>query len=402
MENIFSDPRINLRHTDGRFFLWGRPGKYDLIIVNLPDPSALSLNRYYTTEFYRLAEKNLAAEGILIVRVSSAGEILPYATALYNRTVIKSLEKVFPRLFLVPGETLIIAASRNRIYAPAALLQTRFAERGLKTKFFTPYHLAYRLRPEGLAYLSGELSAIREKSVINSDLKPEAFTLLFFLSGMGFNPSALRHIQMLKSAMPFFVLIIFLAVILSGILCRRNQRLPLIAIFVLSFSGLSFQVIALLLFQAAVGFLYSFVGLLSALFLAGLSLAGWIFLKGLQKSRDKAGKALHLIFLSYPLLSLLLLAGLSLPFSQPVLAGIGLGTLSFLSGSVVGAAFSAAVRANKGKDTVSKAGFLYAADLAGAALGGLVTTFLFIPFLGIPGAVLLIASLNLTLFFLLK
>src|SRR5208337_2967291 len=47
-----TDPRVHVHNTDGRLFLRTTDRKFDVIIVNLPDPQTAQLNRFYTLEFF--------------------------------------------------------------------------------------------------------------------------------------------------------------------------------------------------------------------------------------------------------------------------------------------------------------------------------------------------------------
>lgn len=51
---------------------WGSPlhpeERYALVIANLPYPSTLQLNRWYTVEFFQMVRDLLAEEGILVSR----------------------------------------------------------------------------------------------------------------------------------------------------------------------------------------------------------------------------------------------------------------------------------------------------------------------------------------------
>ena len=46
------NPRLRIHNLDGRLFIKTAPEKFDGIILNLPSPSTLELNRYYTVEFF--------------------------------------------------------------------------------------------------------------------------------------------------------------------------------------------------------------------------------------------------------------------------------------------------------------------------------------------------------------
>ena len=56
---VNTEPRIHLNFADGRKFIMGTNEKYDVVIVALPDPSSLQLNRLYTMDFLSLLKEKL-------------------------------------------------------------------------------------------------------------------------------------------------------------------------------------------------------------------------------------------------------------------------------------------------------------------------------------------------------
>src|SRR3989339_2127127 len=66
-----SDSRVTIIHQDGRYYVKNTSKKqhYDIILVNTPDPSTAFLNRFYTLEFFREAQKILRPDGVLIASV---------------------------------------------------------------------------------------------------------------------------------------------------------------------------------------------------------------------------------------------------------------------------------------------------------------------------------------------
>ena len=69
---IAADPRVRVHVTDGRWFLKAGSGRYDVIIVNLPDPQTAQLNRFYTLEFFAQAARRLAVSGVLALQLSGS------------------------------------------------------------------------------------------------------------------------------------------------------------------------------------------------------------------------------------------------------------------------------------------------------------------------------------------
>ncbi|WP_114954826.1 polyamine aminopropyltransferase [Sphingosinicella terrae] len=69
--NAFQDRRVRVINADG--FRWAREaqGRYDAIVVDLPDPVDFSLGKLYTDSFYREVARLLAPGGMMSVQSTS-------------------------------------------------------------------------------------------------------------------------------------------------------------------------------------------------------------------------------------------------------------------------------------------------------------------------------------------
>lgn len=69
----FDDPRVRVVVEDAMVFL-DRPserGRYDVIVIDFPDPNNYALGKLYTTWFYRLVARALRDDGALVVQSTS-------------------------------------------------------------------------------------------------------------------------------------------------------------------------------------------------------------------------------------------------------------------------------------------------------------------------------------------
>jgi spermidine synthase len=69
--NALSAPRLTVHINDAGKFLESSQDFWDLIILDLPDPSNLSLGRLYTKSFYRQCAKRLSSHGIAVTQATS-------------------------------------------------------------------------------------------------------------------------------------------------------------------------------------------------------------------------------------------------------------------------------------------------------------------------------------------
>lgn len=126
-----SSPKVKVVNADALVWLEQNREHFDFIVVDFPDPSNFALGKLYTSAFYRLLERRLAANGLIVVQSTSP---------LYARQsfwcVVTTLEEAglqtAPYHALVPsfGEWGYILAGRQKI-----AISTVDRE---KTRFLTP------------------------------------------------------------------------------------------------------------------------------------------------------------------------------------------------------------------------------------------------------------------------
>lgn len=127
-QGALNSPRVKVINADAALWLEENHDYYDFIVVDFPDPANFAIGKLYTSAFYRLLEKRLAARGLLVVQSTSP---------LYARQsfwcVVATLEdvglKTAPYHALVPsfGEWGYIIAGRQEFApGPAAAPQARF------------------------------------------------------------------------------------------------------------------------------------------------------------------------------------------------------------------------------------------------------------------------------------
>ena len=92
-QGSFEDKRTELYHVDARDYLAKCQGKFDIIIIDIPDPIEEGpAYLLYTREFYQLVRDRLTENGIISVQAGSAAW-----TELLNLTAVNNtLKSVFP------------------------------------------------------------------------------------------------------------------------------------------------------------------------------------------------------------------------------------------------------------------------------------------------------------------
>ncbi|NJD25944.1 MAG: polyamine aminopropyltransferase [Betaproteobacteria bacterium] len=155
-----SDRRVVVVNADALQWLEDSREHFDFIVIDFPDPANFALGKLYSTAFYRLLERRLSANGLLVVQSTS-----PFYARRAYWCVVTTLEeaglKTAPYHALVPsfGEWGYIIAGR-RDFAPVAV----DAER---TRFLTPATMADLFRfPADMARVAVEPNRLNNQVLV--------------------------------------------------------------------------------------------------------------------------------------------------------------------------------------------------------------------------------------------
>jgi spermidine synthase len=410
------DSRVFVHPEDGRRFVQRMAGNqaYDVVLVNLPDPSTAMMNRFYTVEFFAEIRRVLAPGGILATRITSAVNYLGEEVGGYSGAVFHTLRAVFPHVVVTPGETQFFFAATEPgiVTSDMKILASRFESRNIRTDFFSPHHFAqYFETAERAAAVQREFEAMQGLPV-NSDLRPVVYFLSLRLwdrfSGGHLGP-ALRLVgrarwEWLAAGAAGFVVIRLLW--LAGFR-RTRAGMPrfnaLAAIGVAGFAAMALELALLFAYQSLCGFVYQKIGLILAMFMAGLA-----------SGAAGMGRLLSARRWNWTL-CLAILQGLSAAFALAIpgalrwlcAANSGAGgaaqtaipALVSASGLLTGALFPLASRVylDGAPDIGRAAGWINCIDHAGGFAGALLTGVLLAPVLGIPatcGAVAILCAMS--------
>ena len=70
-KQALDDPKVKIQNADAWRWLEQQGDLFDVIIIDLPDPSNVDIARLYTTEFYKKIARRLSVGGIMITQASS-------------------------------------------------------------------------------------------------------------------------------------------------------------------------------------------------------------------------------------------------------------------------------------------------------------------------------------------
>ena len=420
-----SDKRVKTFHVDGRYFVKRAKAerKYDLIFVNIPDPSTAFLNRFYTLQFFQEGNNILKQDGVLAIGVSSAVNYLGDEVGNYTGSIYQTLHSVFPHVIISPGQTNYYFAGNSSDTATFDIqeLTKRYVERGVKSEFFSEYVFYTLLQPETVRFITEEVKS-RKGLKVNTDTKPVTyfFNLMLWdkLSGsqLGSILQWLERSHLKTFLIPVFVFLvcrIVYVIVFKRSLDVQQRFNSIAAVATTGFAGMALEIILIYAFQNIYGYMYEKIGLIIAVFMFGLAMGGGISNK-LILQRTNAGEkgfsnkiserkekdwikiliVLEAVIVAYACIMPLILNQLSFLFSNSEYLFM---LLVVITGVLTGLVFPISSKLyflRRGELGVT-AGTINSADHAGAFIGAMLTGVLFVPIFGITGSCIIIAGLNL-------
>jgi spermidine synthase len=412
------NPRVRIHVVDGRHFIKTTGQKFDAVILNLPGPTTLELNRFYTVEFFREVFRLMEKDGILALPLPGSETYLGPEARDLNLSILKSLQETFSSTAVIPGDPNLILASPSKSLEAltAERLARRLQESEIPTQFLTVSHIRRKMEKQRLEWLEESLKqggGVR----LNRDGNPAGIYYAIAYWNAQFYPS----VQAFWGRVGDFRLShfgLFLLALVGAVSVYRKWprgggspsilKGPLIWVVITTgFFGTAMIVLLILSFQTLYGYAYQWIGILVAAFMAGLALGSWMMNRALGKIQNRIMTLVGLeIFIA--LFCLLLILTLNFLFSsgmQPLglwAVKIAFLLMSLISGFWVGLEFplSGRIFAASEEGVGRTAGILYASDLLGAWAGALLVGVVFIPVLGILqtcGAIVLLKLASLSL-----
>ena len=349
-------PGLRVVHRDGRAFLNGADTRYDAILVNLPEPETFQINRFFTDGFFDLARRRLTPGGVLCFSVQGFDNYLAEPQRQKISSLYHTARAFFDHVMMLPGQKIFFLCSGRPMTAG---IPGRLGEKGIETRYIGRYYDG-DLTGERIRQLNG---LVDPATPANTDLSPRLMRIMFTQWFAKFS----------ATPVPFFAVAGILA-----LFCLLRSNRETFVLFTTGFMTMGSEILVIFAFQIFFGYIYTQIGLIVTVFLAGLMPGAWT---GHRIRRRRRGT------LMVSDLLLMLLAGIFIA----VVAARG----DFLSGGfflafgfavsfVCGCQFPLVLGLRGDDDTAAIGAF--SADLMGAAFGTLVTSTVLLPYTGITGA----------------
>jgi len=358
IENI---PGLNIIHQDGRAYLSQTDKIYDAIIVNLPEPGTFQINRFYTSRFFELARKHLAAGGVLSFSMQGYDNYLAEPQRQKLSSLYNTVKAHFKNVLLLPGQKVFFLCRDQPLSVdiPAAL-----ARRKIATAYISGFFYG-NLTPARIEYLNQRLDP---STPVNTDTSPHLMRLMF----------AQWFTKFQTSPLGFFLVLAILSIVYLMKISREE--------YVLFSSGcmaMGSEILVIFAFQIYFGYIYLQIGIIITVFLAGLLPGAWLANK-LQQPDKQILVLTDGLLIAIMVAFILALVGFAdhLPVSFYLIFG-------FAVSLACGFQFPVALFLKGSGNTAATRTF--SADLMGAACGTLLTSVVLIPYIGIlPAAGVLI------------
>ncbi|OGV69706.1 MAG: hypothetical protein A2283_17245 [Lentisphaerae bacterium RIFOXYA12_FULL_48_11] len=418
---IRKDARLTIIHQDAPKFVQLCQEKYDIVLVNAPEPATAAANRFYTYEFYRNISRILSDDGFMFVALGSS-ERLQSESADLGASVYKTIRLLFAKV-LVTAETqkrFIAGNTDSDITFDRKTLFERSKNAAISNKYFqSQYFLgADEIDPAKIRLVEEKFASADVH--INTNLRPITYFYNLLLwnrfSGSGVESLLDRirtiTIQHLLYFLATCALLILMTYLFIRLVCRRQDSSLLnggwvrsMSGFVLAttgFCGMGLEVILLFIFQSIYGYVYSMVGLIVACFMMGLvlgavagrylSVSGWV------------GFRISLVFMEVmQIVCALAIPGIAMLTS--VVSGsvlimrlleVFIYMLVAVIGCVVGAEFPLVNKlySRSGVGIRSTAAITDAADHLGAAVGAISVGVILVPVLGVCSTCIVIVGVK--------
>ncbi len=414
------DERFQPLSEDVRSSLVWKKQYYDIVIVNLGEATSSVLNRYYTVEFYRQVKESLKSEGVLVVSVAGGENIMGTELVNLGASTKRTLEQVFSNLVLVPGEdTWFVASDSESLSGDPAILRDRFASIEDGGEIFSAdgllsVYLPDRAEKAMESYASADLP---ERLMINRDSRPLTHLYSLLLAAKQSGAPLTRFVKLLTVAgLLVFVIPILVFVVLRIVYIFYSAKTQSgesdfdssFLVFSTGWAAIGVVIVLMYLYQTRFGSLYLHIGIISSLFMVGLTAGATLISYFLQKHvRIGSWTGNAKLLLGIILVHTLVLVAVAFWATQepPTIRGaIGstwqrghliFGLAFVLCGICSGCYFPIAARQLTDADfELGQAGSkLEMADHLGAAVGGFATSLALVPVLGTRLTLFLIVAI---------
>ena len=347
--------------------------KYDVVLINLPGPSNLQNNRFYTLEFFTLLKEKLLPGAVLSFGLPSPVNYLNTEAVELNSTIFSTLKCVFQNVIIIPGEKLYFIASDARL---SCNIVEAVQKSGIENRYVNRFYFDDSLLKRQSETI---LASLNPESEINHNLKPVLYRqqLAYWLS----------YFTGKYRLMAFSATMIALFIFVTGSVSSKGM-------FLTGFSATGMEILLLFGLQVFFGNIYLLTSFVISSFMIGLSVGSFFgrSITGFYQRETLSGN--QLFFGIFAAITGILLFSPGVSNLPPAIVYSLYLTATAVTGVLTGIQFTRA-SLNQVGSYAEISGNTYSYDLFGSALGALIMTIYLMPKLGIVASALTISLLNL-------
>jgi predicted membrane-bound spermidine synthase/Na+-translocating ferredoxin:NAD+ oxidoreductase RnfG subunit len=384
---------------DIRMHLSESTSTYDIVILNLPQATSSVLNRYYSLEFYELVKSSLKVDGLLAVGTAGGENVMGGELINLGASVKLTLSKVFSNLVITPGEqTWFLTSDSEHLTGQPGILRDRLASIEEIEDIFPPEGLYSVYLPEraSKALAAYDSANLPEKLLVNRDVRPLANLYSLLLAAKQSGSTVTHFIKGVGLAgVWFFIIPVLVLFALRSLYVAREplsavnfEFESMLVVFSAGWCGIGVMIVLLYMYQTQMGSLYLHIGMISSLFMTGLTIGAAVGRTLLKKQILKVSPLLiTAVVLNVPIICFI--AYWPAENWDHVWFGVAFVFCGLCTGTYYPVAANEAV---EGDCEIQKIGAkLEIVDHVGAAIGGFVTSLMIIPALGSKASLLVFA-----------
>ena len=397
------DPRVRVHHVDGRLLV-SRSERftYDVVLLGLTEPQDLQTNRFFTREFFLLVQGKLRPGGLLALRLPGSLTYLGPELRNLNAVILHTLRGIFPAVRVLPGDGLnlfLASPSQDLLLADPDVLVSRLTERSLPLDFVSPGYIRYRMDPRRSEWLSSFLE--QGDAEVNRDFTPLGVYYSLSYWNALVSPLFQKAFGMvgrsdLVGAALIAGLFLFLPAAVYGRARKTIRPGIVLAIATTGMAGMVFDLVLIFAFQVLYGYVFLWVGIFVAAFMAGTALGGLYMVRVIERMKGGISSLLGIegalaVFAAFLPVAFSAIGASAGP--APGLVQGGFILLAMAGGTLIGLEFPLANKLFLGttKEVGPTAGLLYGADLLGGWVGGIVGGVMLVPVVGLSKTCLVVA-----------
>jgi spermidine synthase len=384
---------VDVINDDGRNFIQTTDHKYDVILLNIGEPSNAGLNRYYTSEFFQNCYQRLNDNGLIAFSFPSSEDYFGDELKTLDASIYATFKNVFPNNIIVPGTSAIFigSGSDSFLVTDPDSLSKKYINAKIKSIYFSENLFEQLMPKDRMDFVKNTLENV-ESPILNSDMNPTSYyfdMILWnkFLKGDSKIFDKIHNLNILElgAMVMIAILIPFLLNIKKN--TKRVNVVLNISMLIGGMIGIIISLILILNFQTVFGSIYEMIGGMIAANMLGLAM-GTLTINRLKKT-------VHLQNVLFFILLTIVLFTALIPFILNIIFWIRSIICSFMIiifyGGLTGSLFGVLNKMYLEKS--DKLGNIYSYELFGSAIGSLITSSILIPVYGIEKTCLLLVMI---------